>query len=107
MTLMISGEEMKVFFVRLYDARVRARNYIKEKPAGILESAGWCIVTDIVEFLFDDRGLWIPYAFGFCKERFGASETEVHVEAHGQVVGIVGDVEGDDLFFFAVLIFYE
>ena len=41
------------------------------------------------------------------EESFGSTEVEIHVQTHGNVVFVVGDVERDDFLFFAVFFFKE
>ena len=45
--------------------------------------------------LFYTRCEWVPVAFHALHECLGGSEIEVHVEAYGQMVGVVGDEETD------------
>ena len=54
--------------------------------------------------LFDDGGLGVAEAGGLTEEGFGGAEAEVHVEADGDVVEVVGDVEGDDLTLFVLVV---
>ena len=41
------------------------------------------------------------------EERFGRSKAKVEVEADGDMVLVVGDVEGDDVLLFLLLLFDE
>ena len=58
-------------------------------------------------FVLDDGGLRVAHTLGFGKESLGGAEAQVHVEAHGKVVEVVGDVERDHFLFLSLLIFHE
>ena len=49
-------------------------------------------------FLRYDAGDGVAVAFYVRQEGFGGAEVEVHVQADGEVVVVVGDEEGDDFF---------
>ena len=50
-----------------------------------------------------DGRLRMTHAGSVAKEGLGRAKVEVHVEAHGKMVRIVGDVEAHNLLFFIVL----
>ena len=49
----------------------------------------------------------IAQVLGTTEERLGRSEAQEEVEAHGHVVLVVCDVEGDDLLLFLSVVLYE
>ena len=57
--------------------------------------------------LLEDCILWIAQVLGSTEERLGRSEAQEEVEAHGHVVLVVCDVEGDDLLLFLSVVLYE
>ena len=48
-------------------------------------------------FSLNSRVLRVAQAACTREEGFGCAEVEVHVEAHGDMVLVVGDVEGDEI----------
>ena len=57
--------------------------------------------------LLHNRCQWMAVAFDSLEEGFGGSEIEEEVEADGQVVLVVGDVEGDDFLLAPFLVVFH
>ena len=60
-----------------------------------------------VSLILDNGSQRMAVAFDVCKECLGRSEIQIHVQAHRQMVQVVGDIERNDFLLFVVYIFHQ